>query len=106
MGTPFRELLFRVPSLIVLAGCIIYFSRTKSSEGLIAVAGQFVAVALSAVSVCLVFGLAGQKITTEVYKSYAPWVRVGGFVGSMLFALAFLKIVVNQSQGEDESEPD
>lgn len=97
--TIFREFLFKVPSLIVLGGCAVYFVRTRSAEGLIALVGQLVAVCLSVVSACLVFGLAGQSITADTYKVYAPWVRIGGFTGAILFGLAFLRIVLNLSSG-------
>jgi hypothetical protein len=106
MEVGFSATLLEVPTLLVLVGCIIYFSRTKSSEGLTALAGQFIVLTFSIASVCLRFMRAGENLTAEAYANYAPWVRVGGFIGAILFSLAFLKIVTSQPLHRQEDLPE
>jgi len=94
MQIVFRYLLFKIPALLILVGCVVYFARTRSAEGLLALVGQAVGVVSSAVLACLLSNLADQKISAGVFQ----WVRIGQFVGGIMFAVAFLKIVADRGR--------
>ncbi len=97
-GFVLGEFIFRSPSLLILAACILYVVRRKTWEGFLALAGQFGSQVLSLVALITTHMAMNDKLPTSVLYYWRVWLRLAGLICAAMFATGFIFMVIRMAR--------
>ena len=89
-----QQLLFSIPSIVLLIGTMILFLRMKSAPAVLCLVGECINLIGIAGTTVFMIAATGGQTAAKTLGWFAMLMRVPYLIGSILFAIGFLLLVL------------
>ena len=92
-----NRLVYLLPTLVILAGCIIYLGKRKSVEAVLMLAGQALLLVGGLISAFFLALITAGALPHTVTGVYLPVLSAFSLLGGLLFAAGFIMTALRQT---------